>query len=103
MAGAVRILSALRGGARIRFDELQGILFYFAAFLVAGAVVGLLWPMKRSRLGRYTLGILGAGIAILMMMRGFKGPLTRWDGAHWFSVLFCSLIFGVALARQIRH
>jgi uncharacterized membrane protein len=101
VVGGVRILFALPGGTRVRFNELQGIVFYFAAFVLAGAVLGLLGPMKRTRPGRYALGVLGAGIAMLVMMRGFKGAFSQWGGAVWASALFCSLFFGVALARQM--
>ena len=35
---------------------------YVAAFSVAGALIGLLAPMRRSRISAYALGFIGAGI-----------------------------------------
>ena len=102
--GAVRIVLSLASGQRIRFDDVgSGILFYVASFVLAGAAMGLLWPVKRTRAGRVALGVIGAGITTLVMMRGFIGPLTRRDGSHWFAAIVLALFLGAFISRRIEH
>lgn len=99
--GAVRIVIALAGGTRIESEELQWVVFYVGGFVLAGAAVGLLWPLTRTGAGRYIVGVLGAAIGLLMMMRGVYGPPPVWDAGHWFSWVVCTSVFGIFLGRQL--
>lgn len=93
----------LARGKRVQFEDLHFIFYYAGAFIVAGAIVGLLWPMRITTVGRYALGIIGAGIGMTIMMVGLTGSIARWSGAEWFSGIFCTIFFGVLLAREIEH
>lgn len=99
--GAVRIVFALASGRRISFDELRGLGFYAAGFVLAGAVVGLLWPWTRTVRGRYAVGVAGAAIGFFIMMQGFFGTTPSWDGAHWFTWVSGSLLFGAMIGYHL--
>jgi hypothetical protein len=101
LLGALHIALALASGTRISFDDIAAIFFYFAAFVVAGGVMGLLGPIKRTLIGRYGLGVAGAGVALLIMTRGFFGPYSGWEAREWVVTLGCSLIFGIVIARHL--
>lgn len=100
--GALSILAALASGRRMSFDEFVWPVFcYVGGFILAGAVMGLLWPLARTDLRRYAIAVVGAGLALLVMMSGYLGLMTIWDGSHWFAWVVCTLIFGAALGRQL--
>ncbi|HYW05519.1 MAG TPA: hypothetical protein VE913_01110 [Longimicrobium sp.] len=101
LVGALNIALALASGTKISFDELEPLFFYLAAFVVAGGVMGLLGPITRTRVGRYVLGMVGAGVALLIMTRGFFGPYSGWEAHQWVITLGLSLVFGIVIARHL--
>lgn len=101
LLGALNIAVALAGGTEIDFGELEPLFFYFAAFVVAGGVMGLLGPIKRTLVGRYGLGVVGAGVALLIMTRGFFGPYSGWETHHWVITLGLSPVYGIMIARHL--
>src|SRR5688500_7404815 len=63
--GLVGAVIAVAKGRPVAFDiqrDLPLAALYAAAFSVAGAVIGLLAPMRRTKIGAYALGFIGAGI-----------------------------------------
>jgi hypothetical protein len=99
--GAIRIVFALAGGTRISFEELRGFVFYVGGFVLAGAVVGLLWPLTRTARGRYAVGVAGAGVGFFVMMQGFFGLMPAWDGARWFAWVGSTFFFGAMLGYHL--
>lgn len=99
--GAIRILFALAGGTRINLEELRGFVFYVGGFVLAGAVLGLLWPLTRTVPGRYAVGVAGAAVGMFVMMQGFFGLTPSWDGSHWFAWVGSTLIFGAGLGYHL--
>ena len=99
--GGIRIVFALVGGTRITLEELRGFVFYVGGFVLAGAVVGLLWPLTRTVRGRYGVGGAGAGVGFFVMMQGFFGLMPAWDGARWFTWVSGSFLFGAMLGYHL--
>ena len=101
--GAVRAGGALSGGATLSGlteDDVALSLLFVAAFGLAGALLGALWPLRRWSLGALLLGYLGAGIVFstlgLFMLRGAdREYFVRVTG-------ICTLFFGTISGLMIR-
>ena len=67
---------------------------YFAGGLVAGALVGLLRPFAKRRIGAVAVGI-GAAFPVMLGF-GFimYGPMAQWDGGAIFGVTFAAVFLG---------
>jgi len=102
VAGALRISIALLRGRTISFDDLHILAFYVGGFIVAGSVVGLAWPLTRTPIGRYSVGVLGAALMLGVFITGIDGSPLNWDSDYRFIWLLCTLIFGVAFGRSFR-
>ena len=102
--GLLRALGGMLSRTPVSTDGLwPGILLYPAGFMTAGAVIGIAWPLQRSTLGRYGLGVLGAGVAFLFIMHIIAGPIAQWDGTTYFSLAMCTIIFGPLLGYLLRN
>jgi len=99
--GAVRALGALITGTSIEMDGfVPGVLLYGAGFAAAGSIDGAMWPLRRSLLGRYLIGILGAIIVFVFIARAADGPFERWDRSSVIGIGVLGIIFGVVAGYQ---
>jgi hypothetical protein len=77
--GAVRLIIALLTGTSISDSAydisqlLTLVVIYCGSFAAAGATLAALWPVRKSVLGAYFLGYLGAGIVSVVL-----GRLVMW-------------------------
>jgi hypothetical protein len=77
-----------------------GVALYTSGFVVAGAVVGLLWPWRRDLVGRFVLGIIGAAIVFAFIARMESGPVHTWGRFEGVMILALALLFGVPIGWQ---
>lgn len=96
-SGVAAVLYLARG---VRSNEVHDISLaasvagYFAGFLAAGVMAGLLNPLAKTRLGAVFLGIFSTLPVALSGLFLFEGTFTPRDGAQIFSVLAFVLGFG---------
>jgi len=93
----IAILGLLRGSAHwdaYSLELWQIILVYFAGCISAGAIVGLLRPLTKHRVGAMGVGaVAGVPVAIILQIAaGGDGGPTR--GIDWFFVLFFAVVLG---------
>ena len=71
---------------------------YVVGFTVAGAIIGLLAPIRRNWMGAFALGLLGAGIvsAVIGLMVMTIEQERDWN-AFAFVVSLMTLLFGSVL------
>ena len=55
----------------------------FVGFSAAGATIGLIWPLRRSRPGAGLIAAVGAFLVYTAVGVTMFGALTRWDVAEW--------------------
>ena len=77
------------------------ILAYFAGGVSAGALVGVLAPLRRSRWGATLLGIMSGWLVFLGIGVALHGLPTEWDDVAWISVLVPGLLFGSVFGQQL--
>ena len=103
--GVVRIIVALvfdRGFAELRWQDALVLAAYVGGFVTAGALLGALAPLRRTKLGALLMGILGAGTAFTAFGLGIAVYSDEYRGPDMvFVAVFCTLIFGVALAKEL--
>ncbi len=99
LVGLIRIVIALASGVSIAPGELGLIVYYVGAFAAAGAVGGLLWPLRRWVVGRYLLGIVVASVGMLILGIAESGPISQWDDAAWIAASICAVVFGITLGH----
>lgn len=104
--GLARGLLALALGAHIATptsSDLHFALAYVAAFAVAGAVTMAFWPLRKTLVGAYVLGYMGAGIVCtaiaLMLARTDSTGSTTFDAVL---TAIMTLVFGTAVGSGIR-
>ena len=102
LVGSARIGFALAAGQRIQFDELHVLFYYVGAFVVGGAVVGLLWPLRRAQFGNLGVALAGVTMGMLLLLRGIHGPYAQWGGREWLMLLLLSPVFGLILAHLLK-
>jgi hypothetical protein len=87
VVGVARMVVALLGGHSgpgVQYEVFSGALVavaYLGGFVVAGIVLGALWPLSRTRLGCYLLGYLAAAICSVAWTL-----MVAWDEPHTASV-----------------
>src|SRR5690242_11373332 len=83
--GLIRAAFALLAGHSVSTEgarDLIGAALYVGGFAAAGGVLGALWPLRRSFLGRFLLGYLGAGLVsavcgvIVMQLENDHDPMA---------------------------
>jgi hypothetical protein len=96
LIGAVRIGFALLGGHRFHFGLQDALVLasYPLAFMLAGMVVGALYPLRRYRFGALLLGLLGFAIFFAVILLGVHGWFSRWPRSDWFVVCIGALTMG---------
>ena len=100
--GLVRVAIARLSGRRVAMDGFEfGAALYALGFAAAGAVVGALWPLRRSLLGRYALGVIGATVVAAFIARAADGPVSGWGGAQYVTIGIMGVIFGAVAGYQI--
>jgi hypothetical protein len=105
LIGAARIGLALLGGRHFHFGSSDALILvsYPVGFVIAGAVVGALYPMRRHWIGAILLGITGALIFFGTMFVAAKGSPTSWTRKEWLVLSISAAILGVMAAFQFRR
>jgi cation transport ATPase len=105
--GLIRAAVALIAGNRLNWSEWASgaavAAVYCGAFALAGAVLGWLWPRRRSRAGAYALGYIGSGIVAIMiglMVMHIKQDQNLY--AFTGVVVILTLFWGSVLGREIQ-
>ncbi len=102
--GLVRALVVFLSGHGVSFAGLWPTLgWYVGGFAVGGGLAGLLWPVTRSRLGRYFLSILGAACVVGALFIESDGPPWVWTTGTLAGFAGLSLVFGLAAAIGIER
>ncbi len=97
--GIIRALFAVASGHAVDFTpDLPELAGYVASFVVAGVLVGTLWPVRRYRLGRIGIWILGTAVVVGTIMRMESGPVSNWSHNDIWIVVTLTVVFGVAAA-----
>ena len=101
LVGLARALLLLLRGRSVGMDGFAlGAVLYAVGFAVAGGAVGLLWPVRRSLLGRSLLGIAAATIVGGFILRAMDGPIHAWTEEQYVSLTAFGLLFGLAAGYQ---
>ena len=81
--------------------ELAAIIaIYVLGGVVAGAIVGLMLPLARSRLGAAGVGAV-AMFPIAMAVIGMRaGPVWTWGSVEWWSIIISALVLGGGFGAQ---
>jgi hypothetical protein len=97
--GLVRALFAILGGQTV---DLAGLLptisWYVAAFVLAGAFAGLVWPRRDSPARRRLVFIVGMAIVVGIIVIVESGAPQTWRAFEWLMWLGLSVAFGLALS-----
>ena len=104
---AIRFLFALVAGESIappNPDDSKMIVFYVGGFAVAGATIGLLRPLIRSRLTAYLAAMIGGIIVMGAIVRSDAPSFAAIDALDWAFVIGSGIFFGIAAAWGfLRH
>src|SRR5689334_6814948 len=105
--GLLRIIVVLLSGGHVAaagIRDLGLLAFYVAGFALAGAVVGPLWPLRRTWPGAFLVGYVGA--AIVSAVCGVIVMETN-DQPEWMLypivVGIMTLVFGTLAAIKFRR
>ena len=97
VVGLLRALKALARGVHVTFaNYMHPAFLYFVSFVVAGALVGVAWPLGDRRGGRYLLGVLGATVFMGGIVGIDHGAPWQWDYATIVMWAVLSVLFGIA-------
>ena len=101
--GALRALFVVATGSTVSTEGMwPGVAWYALGCMVAGAVIGLLFPLHRLRGGKYILGVIEGCIVVGFIARMEDGPFTQWDGSTFIMIATLGALFGVAGAYGLR-
>jgi hypothetical protein len=78
------------------------VLTYLAGGIVGGAIVGALFPLRRSFVGAVVVGFVAVVPFIMGIFYSMTGVPTRWQSSDWLGVFVISAAFGVCLGRMLR-
>jgi hypothetical protein len=90
-------MSVFSGGEIIERQDISlpaSIAIYVVGGLAGGAVLGLLRPLTRRRIGAALVGILVMTPVGMITGLILFGPIHTWDGPEWFGLIFSSILFG---------
>jgi hypothetical protein len=92
-----RALLAILGGQTF---SLEGVLptlsWYVAAFVLAGAFAGLVWPQRDSLARRRLVFIASMGIVVGITVSLESGAPQTWRIFEWLMWVGLSVVFGLA-------
>jgi hypothetical protein len=80
------------------------VIVYCGSFAVAGAALAALWPLRKSGIGAYLLGYLGAGLVSVILVR-----LVMWlEHDHdlrtnLITACIMTIAFGTFAGYKIHH
>jgi hypothetical protein len=100
----VLLLYAIRGAAPFESSgvTLGGVIAaYYGGGLTAGAIVGILWPLLRWRLGATIVGIVAAFSVFLGIGLATEGYFDRWTTRTWETVIVLGTLFGVICSNIV--
>jgi hypothetical protein len=106
LLGAIRVfVFRATGGhvAPLNADEIRLFTFYVVGFIIAGILLGAIWPLLAGRLAQY-VGFSLAGIVVMIgILAGDKGGLVARTPRDWFGGISLGIIFGCAFAYGFRR
>ena len=94
----VTLLYLIRGPDPFDANETtlgQVIAVYFAGGIAGGAIVGVLRPLAKWRIGAAVVGVVAAVPVFLGIALSLEGGLSGLDRGAWEAVAFCSIFFGI--------
>lgn len=94
-------LYLLRGSAPFEANETtygQVVLSYFGTGIVAGALVGLLRPLLRWRLGAVVVGVVAAFAVFVGISLVDQGGFSQWDAGTWRMCAVLAVLLGAPCA-----
>ena len=96
LIGAVRIGLALLAGRRFPFGARDALVLisYPVGFVIAGSVVGALYPIRRRLIGALLLGVVGAALFWGTMLLAMKGNPVAWNRKDWLLLAGLSVAVG---------
>jgi len=95
----VRALVLLVVGKKFELDGfVPSILWYVGAFVVGGALAGLLWPSSDSRVRRAFVFISGMSVVMGVIWIMEDGSPAAWATFDWLAWLGMSVMFGLAIS-----
>jgi hypothetical protein len=100
----VIVLYAVRGAAPFdRLDvSLRGVISgYLAGGMAGGAVVGLLWPIAKVRIGAYLTATIAAGFALAGLIIAMEGMPQHWGADTWTVLTVMALGLGISLGGSL--
>ena len=102
LVGLARAIIVAFTGRHIGSDGLvRGLSYYALGLAAAGALVGLLWPLRRGLIGRFVLGICAAAVTMAFIIASDHGPIASWRGEQIQALALFALIFGLPIGYQI--
>ena len=97
--GLLRALFVILGGQTVALDGLvPTILWYVAAFVLAGGFAGLVWPRHDSPARRRLIFIASMAIVCGIIVTVEFGAPQTWRAFEWLLWFGLSLVFGLALS-----
>ena len=95
--GLIRALFALVTGHHVSFDGLwPELAWYVGGFALAGVLGGLLWSLRGTRVGRFTIAIVGAAAVVGALFVPDEGAPWRWHTDTVVMWLTFTVVFGLA-------
>ena len=102
LVGLARAIIVAFTGRHIGSDGLvRGLSYYAVGLGAAGALVGLLWPLRRGLIGRFVLGVCAAAVAMAFVIASDSGPIASWRGEQLQALALFALIVGLPIGYQI--
>ncbi len=102
--GALRAAVFLLGGGRFKelsTDDLKLAVFYVGGFAVGGALVGAMWPYRRSKAVGYLSFALAGMIVMTAIMGSGNAELAATDAVEWTIGLSLGAVFGCAFGHGL--
>jgi Na+/proline symporter len=77
---------------------------YLAGCGLGGVILGLLWPLRATRIGWHAIWI-GSGVVVAaVVVTALDSPPWGWQVEQWLAVLGLGVVAGEALGRALdRH
>jgi len=75
---------------------------FLVAFALAGALIGLLAPLRRTALGAFGLSFIAASGFVVAVFVGIAGPPLGWSASSWWAVGTATVLLSFVLAGQLQ-